>query len=95
MISIKLNCSKLDKTRLFNGKNGMMADLVLFTNKNGPDDYGNDGFVKQSCTKEERERGVMLPIVGNWKHLGQSAPRAAASEKLEPPVVDESDSVPF
>jgi hypothetical protein len=33
------------------------------------DQYGNDGFVSQSVTKEERENGVKMPILGNAKWL--------------------------
>ena len=32
-----------------------------------PDDYGNNVFITQSQTKEEREGGQKLPILGNFK----------------------------
>jgi hypothetical protein len=84
MISIKLNCTKLDKNRLFKGKQGTYADLILMENKDGRDQYGFDGFVKQSVTKEEREAGVKGPIVGNWKHLGQGAANSPARASGRP-----------
>lgn len=99
MKTVKINASKIDKTRLFEGKAGKWLDLVLIDK---PDEYGNDGFVCQSCTKEERERGVRMPIIGSWKRIGskkeqpkqalrqQQLPSAQAS--TQPPV---EDDVPF
>lgn len=69
--SIKLDVTKLDKALFFKGKKGTYADLTLMENADGPDDFGNDGFVSQSVSKEARERGEKGPIVGNWKHIGQ------------------------
>lgn len=77
MIVLKLNCSRIPKERLFAGKNGKYIDLVLVENKNGPDQFGNDGFISVSVTKNERDSGTKGEIVGNWKHVGgQKAPPA-------------------
>lgn len=102
MISVKLNVSKVDKTFLFKGKNGMLLDLILI---DSPSEYG-DGFVKQSFPKEEFERrkqnNIETPIIGNWKRIGKSAAgtRSGAQSKSAPekpatPSEDDSDSVPF
>jgi len=102
MITIKLDCTKIDKNRMIAGKpkkDGSIPkyiDLVLFENKNGPDEWGNDGFVAQSVSKEEREKGVRGPILGNWKELskGQGSRRQQASEPAAA-VTSDHDSVPF
>ena len=75
MIALKLNTSKIDQARLFKGKTGLLADLVLIENREGKDQYGNDGFICHSTTKAERDAGVKGAIVGNWKHL-EAAPKA-------------------
>jgi hypothetical protein len=49
--------------------------MVLFDNKDGKDQYGNDGFVVQSVSKEARQQGVKGPIIGNWKRVGEDAPK--------------------
>ena len=75
-------------------------DLTLMDNKNGTDEYGNDGFIVQSVTKEKREAGIKGPIIGNWKHVGQ---RPTSQNGAAPPKpiaamddsLDESDDVPF
>ena len=78
MQAIKIDVTLLDKSRFFRStkpaKDGhlpLYADIILFDNRDGTDQYGNEGFVSQSVTKEERAAGVKLPILGNWKHIGQ------------------------
>ena len=68
MILLKLDVTKLDKTRFVKGKKGIYADLRLVER---PNDYGDDGFIAQVISKEEREAGVKSPIVGNWRELGK------------------------
>jgi len=67
-ISVKIDVSKIDKTRIFQGKNGAKyLDLTTFINTDEPDQYDNHGFICQSTTKEEREQGLKTPILGNTK----------------------------
>lgn len=76
MIVIGLNVTKIPRDRIVPGKNGKYIDLVLFENRDGPDKYGNSGFVSMSVSKEEREAGTRGAIIGNWKHVGNKpAPR--------------------
>lgn len=65
-ITISINVDKIDKAKLFKGKQGRYLNIVLIEH---PSEYG-DGFVKQESTKEEREQRVQLPIIGNWKNAG-------------------------
>lgn len=66
MIAVKIDFDKIDESKLFQGKKGRYLDLVLIPTPNGK--YG-DYLVKQSQTKEERERGEEVPILGNGKHV--------------------------
>ena len=70
MIKLKIDVTKLDKTRFFKGAKGTYADLVIYENDT-PDEYGNDFSVKQDCSKEDRENGVKMPYIGNGKRIGQ------------------------
>jgi len=76
-------------------------DMVLFDNKDGKDQYGNDGFVVQSVSKEARQQGVKGPIIGNWKRVGEDAPKPKAStpapaSKAATEKQDDPDSdIPF
>lgn len=88
MITLSIDCLLIDKARLkdFKKKDGKMAkyaELILIPTPNS--DYG-DFIVKQSVTKEEREAGKQLPILGNAKYLerrsgGPSAKHSAPAEK--------------
>lgn len=98
-IAIDIDITLLDKARFKritrkNGNPAVFANLVLFDK---PDSHGNDGFVKQSQTKEERERGdSQLPILGNWKQLGEkrNAPAPAPKPAAPAPEMAEDD-IPF
>jgi len=92
-LSVKLDVSKIDKSRLFKGEKGTYLDLTTFINLDEADQYGNHGFISQSVTKEEREQKVQTPILGNVKAFytegGQSAPAAPHSDD------GFSDDIPF
>jgi hypothetical protein len=69
MITLSIDVTKLDKTRFKaitrkNGEKALFCDLILIDSQS---DYG-DYMVKQSVTKEDRENGVQLPILGTgWR----------------------------
>jgi hypothetical protein len=103
MIKIKLDVTKIDKSRLYKGAKGTYLDLVIYENEQ-PDTYGNDYSVKQDCTKEDRDNGVKMPYIGNGKRIGQKAapqqapqqttrniPRAQPTAQVE----DDQDSIPW
>ena len=73
MISLSIKTEKLEKEHIIQGKSGKIVAVVLFENKDGKGQYGDDGFVVQSVSKEAREAGVRGPIVGNWRYIGASA----------------------
>jgi len=79
MQKLKIDVSKIDKRYLFKGSKGTYLDVTLMENKDGPDQYGNDGFIVQDIGKEAREAGEKGPIIGNWKHL-----QKRTTEKPEP-----------
>lgn len=90
MITGKINVLAIDKARLFQGEKGKYLDIVLIETPNSQ--YGDDYMIVQSVTKEEREKGVKGPILGNAKIVGgKQAPKPAAPST--PP--DDPDQVPF
>lgn len=94
MIKLKISTWKIDKSHLYEGKNGKYLNCVLFENKDGTGEYGDDGFIVQDVTKEAREAGERGPIIGNWRHLqtGKSGGKPS-NRNTEPGVEDEN--VPF
>ena len=57
----KINLSKIDKTKLFEGKTGKWMDVTIWINDK-PDEYGNDLSIEQSTKK-----GDSKLFIGNAK----------------------------
>lgn len=99
IISVKIDVTKLDRERFFKGKNGAKyADVTLIYS---PGQFG-DYMVKQDCTREEREGGVQMPIIGNGKIMGKKAApvkrQAPPPRQRQPepdPDLDPEDDIPF
>lgn len=80
----------LDSSRLKAHQNGKIyLNLEAIENRDGEDKFGNSHFVCEPVTKEERQEGVKLPIIGNGKTYssqpkGQQrpAPRQLAKKEL-------------
>lgn len=69
MLSLKIDVTKIDKARLYQGQKGTYLDCVVFL-KDEPDQYGNVGMITQSVSKEEREAGTKGAILGNARPIG-------------------------
>jgi hypothetical protein len=91
MISLSIKTEKLEKEHIIQGKNGKIVAVVLFENKDGKGQYGDDGYVVQSVSKEAREAGTRGPIVGNWRYIGQGG--NAGNRNNQPEGAD--NDVPF
>jgi hypothetical protein len=99
MIIAKIDVTKLDKGHFFKGQKGIYADLVLIPNKDGTDQYGNDGCVFQGVSKEAREKGTKGSIVGNYRKINRggdtAAPQNVKAQTKPDPSLDPDDSLPF
>lgn len=99
MIRAKIDVKKISKELLFQGKTALYLDCTFMENRDGPDKFGQDGFIVQDISKERRDAGERGPIIGNWKHVGQKqAPpqqRQASSQPAPGDWGDPSDEVPF
>ena len=73
--NITIDVSKLDKSRFYKGKKGTYAKLTCFIKTEETRQFGDNGTITQELSKEDRDNGVKLPILGNakifWKD-GQS-----------------------
>jgi hypothetical protein len=79
MITAKIDVTKINKNKLFKGKNGAMyLDIVLIDTPNNQ--YGNDYMVVEQVIKEEREKGVKGTVLGNGKNVGANRPGQGYSE---------------
>lgn len=72
MITAKIDVKKIDKSELYEGSKGTYLELVMYANTDDtgtevPDQYGNDGVIKQGISKASREAGKKPAILGNYK----------------------------
>jgi hypothetical protein len=106
MQKLNINVSLIDKSELYEGKKGKYLSLTLFENRDGTDQYGNDGFIVQDIGKERRESGQKGPIIGNWKHVNTTsgrtvmpktatAPPTPPKGGYEPDPNDDQSDIPF
>lgn len=84
-VSLKIDVSKIDKTRLFKGQKGVYLDATVFIDTNELDQYGNSGMITQNVTKEEKDQGVKGAILGNckvfWNDAGQQPQQQAYQQQ--------------
>lgn len=92
LIAIKIDVTKIDKERLFQGKKGSYLDATVFLNDE-EGQYGDNGMITQSVSKEEREAGVKGNILGNVKILGEFGESKASSPS--PAGAADMDDIPF
>ena len=83
MIKLKIDVTKIDKSKLFKGAKGTYLDAVVFL-KDEVDQYGNNGMIVQSITKEEREQGVKGAILGNAQVNAPQQPTEQEGDDLLP-----------
>lgn len=65
VINLNINLDKIDKGRIYQGKNGKYLGLELRPTDIGK--YGDNYMAVESVTKEERQRKVRGNIVGNGR----------------------------
>ncbi len=94
MFTGKIDVTKIDKTFLFKGKSGTYLDIALIANKSGRDQYGNDGIIVQSVSKQARQEGKKGPILGNYVEFNRKAKPEAKKVTANDPLGPEDD-IPF
>lgn len=95
MISAKINVLKIDKNRLFKGSAGTYLDIVLIPHRQGRDQYGQDGFVAENLSKEERESGAKGSILGYYKQSDRQAAKPDTEQKQQKAPAALTDDIPF
>ena len=108
MITGKIDVKKIDKDELYQGEKGTYLDIVLYVNKDEfgnevPDQYGNDGVIKQGLSKASRDAKKKQPILGNYRKKESTGfvPKLKTAfqnkPKKEEPLFDDSEDqeIPF
>lgn len=77
MISARIDVTKIDKARLYEGSKGTYLDVILIPTPNGK--FG-DYMIVQQISKEEREQGKKGNALGNAKILGKNNNQQTTNE---------------
>jgi len=100
-VEISIDVTKIDRSRIFEGKKGKYLTLTGFIDTNEQDQYGNNGFITQKKDKDE-PKDMKMPILGNSKVFWsgqQPAPQAAPQQVMAAPQSigfdDIDDDIPF
>lgn len=100
-VNLKIDVSKIDKSKLFKGEKGTYLDCTAFINVDEQGQYGDNGMITQSWKDQQKGEG---PILGNakvfWRDDGQQAQTAQQSQPQKTaggpgPENDFSDDIPF
>jgi hypothetical protein len=74
-VTLKIDVSKIDKSKLFKGQKGTYLDAQVFIDLSELDQYGNSGMITQAVSKGDRQSGQQGAILGNakvfWSDSGQ------------------------
>ena len=98
-VSFRIDVLKLDKARFYVGAKGTYLDVTGFIDLDEKDQYGNNGFITQDCSKEERAQGLKMPILGNSKifftdaqqaPMGHHTPPMAAPQRPAPQMAPQA-----
>ena len=94
-VELKIDVTKIDKDKLFNGKKGTYLDATVFIDLDIEDKFGNSGMITQKVEKDSEDRGAIL---GNAKIFWRENSTQKASNPTAPkanPVPEFSDDIPF
>ena len=81
--NISIDVTKLDKSRFYKGKKGTYAKLTCFVDTEETSQYGDNGTITQELSKEDRDNGIKLPIIGNAKVFWQDG-QSKSTNKPDP-----------
>jgi hypothetical protein len=100
LITLKIDLSKVDKERIYKAESGAKyLDCQFYLNEEA-DQYGNNGMITQSVSKEERAAKIRGNILGNAKMMvfGDAPATNKAPKSSQTSFViddDADDDLPF
>jgi hypothetical protein len=81
MITGKIDVTKIDKSRLYQGKKGKYLKVLLVETPNSK--YENDYMIVQEPTEEERKNKVKTPILGNARIIESKGNRGNGGQSQQ------------
>lgn len=96
ILSGSIDLSKIDKSKIVEGKNGAKYYNIQVVINDTEDNYKNIASIQTNQTKEEREAKAAKVYLGNLKSVwkGESKKEAPKNQQTPQPINDGSD-LPF
>lgn len=106
LINISLDLTKIDKSRIREGKNGQKYISLVVASNQQPDQYGNTHSVYHSQTEDERKSQAKRIFCGNGKEYtfnkqqppqqqyNQAPPQQKYQQQYQAPQTN-NDDLPF
>lgn len=94
-INVRIDVKKIDKSRLYQGNKCTYLDMTTFVDTEQVDQYGNNGFISHSVSKEEREKGVKGGILGNCKLFYKDEGSKTGNQPSPASQTEFEDEIPF
>ena len=85
----KINLSKIDKSKIFEGKTGKWVDVTVWVNEE-PDKYGNHMSIEQSVPKDADK--IYLGNAKRWEAKSDPVKESILNEPTPP---DDDTDLPF
>jgi hypothetical protein len=100
MIVVSIDLTKIDKSKIVDGKNGQKYYSLVVDELRTPDKYDNTHTVYQNQTKDERTAKTPKVYIGNGKEFKfnqQTAPQQQQSAPATNPLHSQQavDDLPF
>lgn len=91
IISGNINLSKLDKSKIYEGKKGKYYPVTVVIN-NEVGEYGDSGYIMTEQTKEQREAKEAKSYLGNVKVVWTDGENVSIADKPQQSNVEVSQS---
>lgn len=97
IMSISIDLSKIDKSKIIEGKNGNGAKYynLIVTLNDEKDKYDNDISVTDSQTKDQRDAKEKKTYLGNGRTIWANEPKKEENENESDGSEGYSDNLPF
>ena len=94
LITANMNVAKLPKEKFIKGKNGVWYNITISVSDESK--FGNNVWLYDSQTKEEREDKINKHTIGNGRVIWEDGNVCLAEEdKTEPVLEKEKKELPF
>ncbi len=97
LMSLSIDLSKVDKSKIIEGKNGAKYYNLTIELKDEKDQYGNDLSAWTTLTKEEREAKTNRTYLGNGKvvYSSNNETTTYTNENKKTLITEEVNELPF